>query len=200
MFTELENPMHLDFTDNKFTDESLPAFVKYIFANEDCRLNFLSLENNLFTSYGKRTLVKAFSLSNNKMNFKCGPLPFNEAAIKHAFNIQYDIKSVINKNTGNVETQKVIKSMSREKLELIITRKPVFNYKYQQFMRNPPSTRSDREVLQKSLIKIQQTLVDRYNITIEDLRDLLIELTSLNFDFPRHKLEPLFDVINEKLF
>jgi hypothetical protein len=34
---------------------------------------------------------------------------------------------------------------------------------------------------------------------IEDIKDLLIEITSLVFEFPRHKLEPLFEVVNEKL-
>ena len=62
LLTELDNPLHLNLSDNKFGDESLPAFVKYLFANEDCRLNFLSLDNNPFSPYGKRTLLKAYSL------------------------------------------------------------------------------------------------------------------------------------------
>lgn len=36
-------------------------------------------------------------------------------------------------------------------------------------------------------------------MTIEDLRDFLQEVSQLHFEFPRHKLEPLFDVINQKL-
>jgi hypothetical protein len=36
-------------------------------------------------------------------------------------------------------------------------------------------------------------------MAIEDLRNLLVEVSQLPFEFPRHKLEPIFDVINEKL-
>ena len=66
MLTELDNPQVLDLTSNKFTDESLPAFVKFIFANEECRLHLFSLENNPFSSFGKRTLLKGYSLCSNK--------------------------------------------------------------------------------------------------------------------------------------
>lgn len=91
MLSELENPMHLDLSLNKFTDESLYPFVKYIFANEDCRLKYFSLdENHLFTSYGKRTLLKAYSLSPNKsaIHFRLSPLPCTDSTIKHAFTVQ----------------------------------------------------------------------------------------------------------------
>ena len=67
MLTELDHPSHLDLSSNKFTDESIYAFAKYIFANEDCRLTYFSLEDNtLLTNFGKRTLLKAYSLSPNK--------------------------------------------------------------------------------------------------------------------------------------
>jgi hypothetical protein len=36
-------------------------------------------------------------------------------------------------------------------------------------------------------------------MAIEDIRDLVQEVSLLEFEFPRHKLEPLFDAINEKL-
>jgi hypothetical protein len=42
--------------------------------------------------------------------------------------------------------------------------------------------------------------MNKASMPIEDMRDLLQEVSQLNFEFPRHKLEPLFDVINEKLF
>ena len=42
-------------------------------------------------------------------------------------------------------------------------------------------------------------MVNKHNLCIEDLRDLVQEVSLLDFEFPRHKLEPLFDVINEKL-
>lgn len=88
-FTELDCPLHLDLSCNKFTDEAVYPFVKYIMANEECRLTFFSLEGNLMLSnFGKRTLLKAFSLSPHKqsLNFRLGPLPFSESTLKHAFN------------------------------------------------------------------------------------------------------------------
>ena len=84
-------PLTLDLSHNKFTDESLYAFVKYVFANEDCRLKYFSLEGNaLFSNYAKRTLLKAYSLSPNKakMQFKFGPLPMTESTLRHAFVMQ----------------------------------------------------------------------------------------------------------------
>ena len=88
MLTELDNPVHLDLSVNKFTDESIYPFVKYIFANEECRLKYFSLEqNNLFSAYGKRTLLKGYSLSPNKaaIHFRLSPLPFTDSTLKHAF-------------------------------------------------------------------------------------------------------------------
>jgi hypothetical protein len=88
LLTELDNPGHLDFSNNKFSDESLRPFVYYIFANEDCRITWFSLENNpLYSNPGKRTLLKAYSLSPCKstIHFRFGPLPFSESTLKHAF-------------------------------------------------------------------------------------------------------------------
>lgn len=87
MMTELDNPKHLDFSENKFSDESLPAIVKYIFANDECPLLHFNIENNMFTQYGKRTLLKAYSLSvkKNIMQLKVGPMSLNEANLKIPF-------------------------------------------------------------------------------------------------------------------
>ena len=49
------------------------------------------------------------------------------------------------------------------------------------------------------LLKLDQAVTNRFNLAIEDLRDLLQEVSALEFEFPRHKLEPIFDMINEKL-
>ena len=47
--------------------------------------------------------------------------------------------------------------------------------------------------------KLDQTVANSHLISIEDMRDFLQEVSQLQFEFPRHKLEPLFKVINEKL-
>ena len=88
MLTELDNPVHLDLSLNKFTDESIYPFVKYIFANEECRLKYFSLEQNqLFSAYGKRTLLKGYALSPNKaaIHFRLSPLPFTDSTLRQAF-------------------------------------------------------------------------------------------------------------------
>lgn len=88
LLTELDNPGYLDFSNNKFSDESLRPFVYYIFANEDCRITWFSLEHNpLYSNPAKRTLLKAYSLSPCKstIHFRFGPLPFSESTLKHAF-------------------------------------------------------------------------------------------------------------------
>jgi hypothetical protein len=40
---------------------------------------------------------------------------------------------------------------------------------------------------------------NKFTLAIEDVRDLVHEVSALEFEFPRHKLEPVFDMINEKL-
>ena len=173
MLTELDNPQYLDLNDNKFTDESMPAFVKYVFANEECRLNYFSLENNPFTSYGKRTLLKAYSLSANKasIQFKCGPLPFSESTLKHAFNVQYDVAP--KGKAKEAEMQKVLKSMNRDKLEMTVRRKANYPQYIGVPQRGLPITKADRDMLTLLLTKIDNTVNNRYNIFIEDIRDLL---------------------------
>jgi len=46
---------------------------------------------------------------------------------------------------------------------------------------------------------LEQAVQNKQNMAIEDLRDLVQEVSALEFEFPRHKLEPIFDMINEKL-
>lgn len=83
-----------------------------------------------------------------------------------------------------------------EKYELTITRRP--NYSGLG-LRALPIYRAEREKLQSMLGKLDQALQNRNNSPIEELRDLLTEVSQLSFEFPRHKLEPIFDAINEKL-
>ena len=109
MFTELDNPLHLDLSYNKFSDESLQPFIQYIFANEGSHLNYLNLSNNLFSNYGKRTLLVGYARSQNKsaLQFKCGPLPLAENTIKLAFVIQTTIDKAIAGKGPNAEARVV---------------------------------------------------------------------------------------------
>jgi hypothetical protein len=66
-------------------------------------------------------------------------------------------------------------------------------------LRNLPINKAEREKLQSMLVKLEKAVQNKYNLCIEDFRDLVQEVSTLEFEFPRHKLEPLFDVINEKL-
>ena len=141
LLTELDNPQHLDLSNNKFGDQSVAAFAKYIFANEECRLLHVNLEDNAFSSFGKRTLLKAYSLCAHRqqLQFKLGPLPLTEATLKLAFNAQTEQKKA---KDGSVQTQ--VKSLNqRDKLELRIVRRPNFPG----VLRSLPVTRQDRETL-----------------------------------------------------
>lgn len=53
-------------------------------------------------------------------------MPFTEATLKHAFNVQYETKTINMGKGKEPETQKVIKSMNRDKLEMKIIRKPYY--------------------------------------------------------------------------
>ena len=66
-------------------------------------------------------------------------------------------------------------------------------------LRGLPINRAEREKLSSTLSKLDNAVLNKTNIMIEDLRELVQEVSLLEFEFPRHKLEPLFDVINEKL-
>lgn len=54
-------------------------------------------------------------------------------------------------------------------------------------------------MLYKVFDKIENIVNNKNNVPIEDFNDLLKEISALPFEFPRFKLEPLFDVVNEKI-
>jgi hypothetical protein len=157
LFSELDAPLHLDLSCNKFTDEGVYAFVKYVMANEECRLTFFSLEENpLLTNFGLRTLLKAYSLSPHRtaLNFRLGPLPFTENTLKHAFNSsssQYDY-SPGRKAPGKQGGPAVASS---EKFELTLTRRP--NYTGVG-LRALPMYKPERDKLQGTLSKLDQAV------------------------------------------
>lgn len=83
-----------------------------------------------------------------------------------------------------------------EKFELMITRRP--NYSGLG-LRSLPINRPERERLSQMLVKIESAVHNKQSMPIEDMRDILTEVSQLQFEFPRHKLEALFEVVNEKL-
>lgn len=40
---------------------------------------------------------------------------------------------------------------------------------------------------------------NRKKVLVEDINSLLMEISMLEFEFPRHLLEPIFVLVNEKL-
>lgn len=76
MCLELDNAVHLDLSNNLFTDDSVYNFIKYVFANDESKLLYFNLENNNFTSRGKRTMLKGYSMSENRkaLQLKLGPI------------------------------------------------------------------------------------------------------------------------------
>ena len=66
-------------------------------------------------------------------------------------------------------------------------------------LRGLPTNKAERDKMHQVFNKLDQTVANSHLISIEDMRDFLQEVSQLQFEFPRHKLEPLFKVINEKL-
>lgn len=60
-------------------------------------------------------------------------------------------------------------------------------------------SKGEREALYGLFSKIDYYYANKHNIYIEDIRDLLAEITNLSFEFPRHRLEPIFEMVNDKI-
>lgn len=96
-FTELQRPRLLNLSYNSLTDDCLHPVVKYVFANYECRLEVLNLENNRFSPFGSRTLLKAYAISpsHSTLSFKYGPLPLSLENLRAGFVTEQDAESIV---------------------------------------------------------------------------------------------------------
>jgi hypothetical protein len=68
-------------------------------------------------------------------------------------------------------------------------------------LKRSPILNADLEKADQYFKRIEYIIQERQEIEIEDLKIFLVEITSsyVEFEFPRYRLEPIFNVINEKL-
>ena len=66
-------------------------------------------------------------------------------------------------------------------------------------MRYLPLDDQSRQSIQTYIDKIRAMMNNRKKVLIEDINSLLTEISMLEFEFPRHLLEPIFVLVNEKL-
>jgi hypothetical protein len=86
-------------------------------------------------------------------------------------------------------------------MELTITRKSNNFSDSGNILKRAPVSKADRENMDKFFGRIESIIQKRAEIEIEELREFVLEITSneVEFEFPRYRLEPIFNVVNEKL-
>ena len=117
------------------------------------------------------------------LQVKMGPMPLTSATFRTCF-------------PDNSENR-ALKFHADEKISLTIKRKPVYAA-----LRELPN---NFEMSKKNINYIERitrlcSKDNRRAVTVEDLRDFVRELSEVEFEFPRHLMEPLFHLCNEKLY
>ena len=91
--------------------------------------------------------------------------------------------------------------LSNDAMELTIKRKSNNFSDSGNILKRAPVSRADREKMEKFLSRIESIIQKREEIEVEQLKNFVHEITSneVDFEFPRYRLEPIFNVVNEKL-
>jgi len=212
LFTELHHPKSLDLSYNTLTDECLYPVVKYIFANYECALDTFNLENNRLSPFASRTLLKAYSISPNRqaLAFRYGPLPLGLENLRAGYLTPQDQECIAAvsaekmsaaPNADQAEGEERQAKLTNEPVELVIQRRSNNFSESGNSLKRAPVAYDDRQQLDKYLHRIEKTVQQREEIEIEDLRTFVQEITSasVEFELPRYRLEPIFNVVNEKL-
>jgi len=218
LFTELQRPRLLDLSYNSLTDECLYPVVKYVFANHECRLESLNLENNRFSPSASRTLLKAYSISPHRdaLGFRYGPLPLGLENLRAGFVTPRDqerLAVVAADPAGESEMGSTGPARPGEPapsgeaprasraVEVVIQRKSNNFAESGNGLRRAPVAKADSLKMDHYLARIEETVQKREEIEIEELRAFVLEVTSgeVEFEIPRYRLEPIFNVVNEKL-
>lgn len=86
-------------------------------------------------------------------------------------------------------------------MELAIKRKSNNFKESNNILKRAPISRQDQARMEQYSTRIERIIQEREEIEIEELRDFVEEVTGpeIDFEFPRFKLEPIFNVVNEKL-
>ena len=217
LFTELQRPCSLDLSYNSLTDECLYPVVKYVFANHECKLESFNLENNRLSPFASRTLLKAYSISPNRgtLGFRYGPLPLGLENLRAGFVTPQDqecIAAISAAPAGQADMSALPDAPGDQApsgdapgesraVELVIQRKSNNFSESGNVRKRAPVARADSEKMDHYLTRIEGTVQKREEIEIEELRAFVLEVTSgeVEFEIPRYRLEPIFNVVNEKL-
>lgn len=208
LFTELHKPRRLDLSFNSLTDECLYPVVKYVFANHGCSLETFNLEHNCFSPRGSRTLLKAYAISptRTRLAFRYGPVPLSFENLRAGFVTRQDHENIAALGAKPERVHAVADlEDSREELpqavELVIQRRSNNFFEAANVLKPTPVNKAERQMLNNYLKRIDMFVDRRAEIDVETLRDFVQEVTGqeVAFEIPRYHLEPLFNVINEKL-
>lgn len=66
-------------------------------------------------------------------------------------------------------------------------------------MRYLPLDAQSRQTIETYIDKIRSMMINRKKIVVEDINTFVTEISMLEFEFPRHLLEPIFILVNDKL-
>lgn len=190
---ELDKPETLDLSCNQISDDCLRPIVKYLFANWDCHIHELNLEFNRLSNYAKRTIAQAhIRCPNQALKVQYGPLPLTQANLH--------VACELNSHTKKGPEAACVKTsfQQHDVVQVTIKRKPALP---EQGLRYLPIMKAETDQLHKMKQRIEfMCLPDQAKrVFTEEVRDFVKELTRLEFEFPRHLMEPLFHLINEKL-
>jgi hypothetical protein len=141
---------------------------------------YFSLENNLFTAYAGRTLLKAYSISPSRstLDFQFGSLPLSINNLKAAVISSQDQVSldVLNISKSSSSNKLQNKENTYQKIELTISRKS--NNFYGGDLKAAPVFREAREKLNEYFNRIDSIIENSEETEIEEIQEFVAEITS----------------------
>jgi len=98
--------------------------------------------------------------------------------------------SLIKQKTSNLDLQQ------DRTIEVIIKRRPA---NPEVGMKYLPLNHEQWSEIERYRGKITDMVINRHNVCIEDIQQLIYDITNLQVEFPRHLMEPLFLLCNDML-
>jgi hypothetical protein len=141
--------------------------------------------------------------------FRYGPLPLSLENLRAGFVTQQDtecIPAIATMASERVELtahQETAEKVSEQPkaLELVIQRRSNNFFGSGNTLKPAPVARAESQKLEQYLARVESIVQKRGETEIEALRDFVQEVTGpeISFEIPRYRLEPIFNVVNEKL-
>ena len=156
---KLHLPKKLDLSSNLISDECSEPLIYYLLANEECHLEELNIEHNVFSHYAKRTFAQAHLRTPNvSLKFKFGPLTLSKAnlhlsvsrkAKTHLRSNEQAPKSAANDTPSSTMSEKDI----FDKVTIHITRRARISNEAINYL---PTGKYEQELLQRIRSRIRQ--------------------------------------------